>query len=41
MRSKIDQLEEAFVGYLTDHHAFLLSDACGGLILPFDAAMQQ
>ncbi len=25
MRAKIPQLEEAFVGHFTDHHAFLLA----------------
>ena len=47
MRSKISQLEEAFVGHFTDHHAFLLSrilariDAISADIAALDASIQE
>ena len=46
MRSKIGQLEEAFQGYFTDHHAFLLSsmldriDAINADIAALDARIE-
>ena len=47
MRSKISQLEEAFVGHFTDHHAFLLSrmlariDAISADIAALDARIEE
>jgi transposase len=47
MRKKITVLEEAFTGYFTDHHAFLLSrmldrvDAITGDIAALDARIEQ
>jgi transposase len=47
MRRKISRLEEAFTGYFTDHHAFLLStmlarvDAAGTDIARVDARIEE
>jgi len=47
MRSKINQLEEAFVGHFTDHHAFLLRrmltriDALSADITALDARIEE
>ena len=47
MRAKITVLEEAFTGYFTDHHAFLLGtmlgrvDAISADIAALDARIEQ
>jgi transposase len=47
MRAKLGLLEEAFVGYFTDHHAFLLAkmlgrvDALGADIFELDAKIEE